>query len=135
MKQNKNYSYNLYPICEGCKQCVKGRKTVIYITGLCPRKCYYCPLSDNKRLRDVMYVNERKIKDIKEIAEEVKISKSTGAGITGGDPLLKMQRTCSVIKQLKKKFGKKFHIHLYTSFDLVDNKKLRSLYDAGLDEI
>jgi len=135
MKQNKNYSYNLHSLCKGCKLCVKGKKSVIYITGLCPRRCYYCPLSDNKRFKDVIYANERPIKNIKEIFEEVRISKSTGAGITGGDPLLKLDRTCFAIKGMKKRFGKRFHIHLYTSFDLVDDKTLKKLYNAGLDEI
>jgi hypothetical protein len=36
---------------------------------------------------------------------------------------------------LKKRFGKKFHIHLYTPLNLVDEKKLEKLYKAGLDEI
>jgi len=108
---------------------------VIYITGLCPRRCYYCPLSDQKRFKDVMYVNERPIKDVKEIVEEVELSNSVGAGITGGDPLLKLDRTVKAIKLLKRKFGKRFHIHLYTSLDLVDENKLKKLYNAGLDEI
>lgn len=135
MRQNKYNSYNIHSLCKGCKQCVKGKKSVIYITGLCPRRCYYCPLSDQKRFKDVMYVNERPIKDIKEIIEEVELSNSVGAGITGGDPLLKLDRTVKTIKMLKKRFGKRFHIHLYTSLDLVDESKLKRLYNAGLDEI
>jgi pyruvate formate-lyase activating enzyme-like uncharacterized protein len=46
-----------------------------------------------------------------------------------------MFRTTFSIRSLKKKFGKKFHIHLYTSFDLVNEKDLGKLCRAGLDEI
>ena len=35
----------------------------------------------------------------------------------------------------KKRFGKKFHIHLYTSLNLVNNERLSLLHKAGLDEI
>jgi uncharacterized protein len=135
MKQNKFYSYNIHQLCDGCKYCIKGKKTVIYITGLCPRRCYYCPLSDAKRWKDVMFANERPVKSLNEMVEEIKISSSDGVGITGGDPLVVLERTISLIKILKKKFGKSFHIHLYTSLDLVDIKKLEKLYLAGLDEI
>ncbi len=135
MKQNKHYSYNQKSLCKGCKLCVKGKKSVIFITGLCPRSCDYCPLSDEKYKKDVIYCNERKVNNLNEILEEVKISKSIGAGITGGDPLTKIDRTVKIIKMLKKAFGKKFHIHLYTSANLVNKEKLKKLYDAGLDEI
>lgn len=135
MKQNKHYSYNQKNLCEGCRLCVKGRKSVIFITGLCPRSCDYCPLSDAKYKKDVIYCNERKVNDLDEIIEEVKISRSTGAGITGGDPLVKLDRTVKAIKLLKKSFGKKFHIHLYTSPDLVNEEGLKRLYESGLDEI
>ena len=135
MKQNKHYSYNQKSICDGCKLCVKGRKSVIFITGLCPRSCEYCPLSDEKYKKDVMYCNERKVNKLDEIIAEVKISRSTGAGITGGDPLVKLGRTVEIIKMLKKSFGSKFHIHLYTSPNLVTEDKLNQLHKAGLDEI
>ena len=40
-----------------------------------------------------------------------------------------------VLRKLKKQFGKKFHTHLYTSLDLINDKTLEKLYKAGLDEI
>jgi pyruvate formate-lyase activating enzyme-like uncharacterized protein len=87
---------------------------------------------------DVIYVNERRLsdeKDIKAIIEEVKACKSKGAGFTGGDPLSRIDRTCSYIKLLKKNFGKGFHIHLYTSMNLLSDKNLKKLDDSGLDEL
>jgi len=124
-------------LAQGCKLCVKGLKEVIFITGVCPRKpaCFYCPISDRKMGKDVMYANERPIEDLKDIVDEAKLCGSKGAGITGGDPLARLNRTIEVIKMLKKEFGEEFHIHLYTSLDLVDAKKIKLLEEAGLDEI
>jgi hypothetical protein len=135
MRKTKFYSWANGELAKGCKQCVKGEKLVLFITGLCPRRCYYCPISDRKYGKDVVYANEMPIRYVKEAIEEAKLCDAKGAGITGGDPLTRLERTLKYIKALKKKFGKKFHIHLYTSFDLADDKNLNKLYDAGLDEI
>jgi pyruvate formate-lyase activating enzyme-like uncharacterized protein len=138
ISKTKYYSWKLNDLPEGCKQCVKGEKLVMFVTGICPRHCTYCPLSEQKKDMDVIYVNERRLsdeKDIKAIIEEVKACKSKGAGFTGGDPLSRIDRTCSYIKLLKKNFGKGFHIHLYTSMNLLSDKNLKKLDDSGLDEL
>lgn len=129
------YSYKTNNIAKGCKLCVTGHKMVLFCTGLCPRDCFYCPISDKKKYKDVVYANEWPIKNVKDMITEAKLTEAKGAGFTGGDPLVKLDRTLSYIKLLKKRFGKKFHIHLYTSLDLVDEKTLKKLYNAGLDEI
>jgi uncharacterized protein len=120
---------------KGCKYCVKGQKLVLFVTGLCPRSCFYCPLSEHKMKKDVIYANERPIKDDTEILIEAKGMDAKGAGITGGDPLIVIDRTIHYIKLLKKEFGNHFHIHLYTSSNLSDKDKFKKLYEAGLDEI
>ena len=131
----KEYSKKIGSFCKGCKLCVKGRKLVLYVTGLCHRSCYFCPLSDNRKNKDIIWANERLVTKDKEIIDEVKTNSATGAGITGGEPLLKLSRTLKYIKMLKKEFGKKFHIHLYTSLELITFDKLKKLFLAGLDEI
>lgn len=125
-------------LAKGCKQCVLGRKLVIFVTGICSRNCFYCPLSEQKKNMDVIFANERQLKDEDEISaliEEAKACKSKGAGITGGDPLARIERTCRYIRLLKKEFGKNFHIHLYAILETLSEKNLKMLDDAGLDEL
>jgi hypothetical protein len=129
------YSYSSGDLTSGCKMCVEGKKLVLFITGVCPRKCWYCPISDSKVQTDVIYANETKIDDVTEAIKEAKLSNASGAGITGGDPLTRLNRTIIFIKALKKEFGKEFHIHLYTSFNLVTESTMEALYNSGLDEI
>lgn len=139
--KTKFNSYSNGKLPEGCKLCVKGKKTVIYITGICPRHCTFCPLSEKKKDKDVIYANETKLtsetnsSNTKSLIKEAKSHYSKGAGITGGDPLAKIERTVHYIKELKKEFGQKYHIHLYTSFNLVNKKTLSKLNSSGLDEI
>lgn len=135
VRDTGNFSFIKGRIAKGCEYCIKGEKLVLFITGLCPLKCFYCPVSDKKIYKDVIYANEWKIEDIKDMLEEVKLTKAKGAGITGGDPLMVVDRVCYYIKILKKEFGKDFHIHLYTPLKLVTEERLKNLYEAGLDEI
>lgn len=133
--KTKYHSYNSGKLAKGCQLCVQGRKSVLFVTGLCARHCYFCPISDKKKNKDVVYINEWPTKKKKDILKEIDLCSSKGVGITGGDPLTKIGRTVKLIKVLKKKFGKKFHIHLYTPLNLVNEKSLKKLYKAGLDEI
>jgi pyruvate formate-lyase activating enzyme-like uncharacterized protein len=131
------YSWRIGELADGCKQCVKGEKLVLFVTGLCSARCDFCPVSDKKLYKDVAYANERQFEpeDTNAIIEEAKACSACGAGITGGDPLVKLDRTIKYIKLLKKEFGKRFHIHLYTPLVLVTEKNLFKLCEAGLDEI
>lgn len=130
-----HYSYKVGNLPKGCRHCVKGKKLVLFITGVCSKSCFYCPLSDTRKGKDFVWANEWKVEKKNDVIEEAKISCSSGAGITGGDPLMKLDRTISHIKMLKKSYGKDFHIHLYTPLTFVTKKRIENLYKAGLDEI
>jgi len=129
------YSYKLGTLPKGCKLCVEGSKEVIFLTGLCPRSCYFCPISDKKYKKDVTYADEWPVTNIHQIIKEAKLIGAKGAGITGGDPLCKLWNTLFCIRTLKKQFGKNFHVHLYTSLNLINKNNLKQLHKAGLDEI
>lgn len=118
----------------GCKLCEKGAKLVLFVTGLCGRGCHYCPLSEKRRDKDMAWANERLVKTTEDILEEASRMDAKGAGITGGDPILRISRTIEYITLLKSTFGGDFHIHLYTAHT-IDRKKLEDLKKAGLDEI
>lgn len=135
IKSTRYESYLHGSLPKGCTMCVTGEKSVLFVTGLCSQKCYYCSLSDNKKNKDALIINEWETKEEKDILEEIRLCSSKGAGITGGDPLLVIDKTVNLIRLLKKKFGKKFHLHLYTPLKLVSHERLSRLYEAGLDEI
>ena len=133
--ENPYYSYNLSELPVGCQYCVRGEKLVLFVTGLCPRRCYFCPVSDQKYGKDVIFANERPVEQQEDVLEEAGAMSAKGLGITGGDPLVKAERAAGYIQNLKKKYGRGFHTHLYTSLNLVTKKKLQLLAAAGLDEI
>ena len=125
------------PLSPACKMCAQGSKMVVLITGLCSTGCYYCPLSLKKGGKDRIFADEWELKnerDTKKLVHEAEYIDATGAGITGGDPLVVWKRTKTYISLLKDTFGSEFHIHLYTS-GLKNAEEIQQLVSAGLDEI
>ena len=120
-------------LAEGCEHCINGSKMVLLVTGQCKWNCYYCPVSLEKKGLDVIYANEARVYTDDEIIAEAESMDATGTGITGGDPLLNVERTVHMIGLLKSKFGKEHHIHLYTA--TIDPEKVRMVEEARLDEI
>jgi pyruvate formate-lyase activating enzyme-like uncharacterized protein len=119
----------------GCRLCARGSKMVLFVTGLCDSSCYYCPLSQEKTGKDVIFADEIPVSSEDDIIFEVDSVKGEGAGISGGDPLCVLERTLNYIYLLKSKYGPDFHIHLYTSNTTVSQEDLIHLKEAGLDEI
>ena len=119
---------------EGCVQCQIGSKLVLFVTGKCHWGCDYCPLSENRRESPDMFANERRCSTWEDVIEEGKAMRATGTGITGGDPMLDMEKSLEAVKQLKAAFGKEHHIHLYTSIPFAADRAA-DFGAAGLDEI
>lgn len=124
--------YTYHP--RGCRLCSKGAKMVLFITGLCGRKCFYCPVSAERMEKDVIFANEQPVKSEQDALLEAQRMGALGTGITGGEPLLRLSRVLTYIRLLKSEFGQRHHIHLYTSVP-AGRKVLGELAEAGLDEI
>lgn len=119
---------------EGCKLCEKGAKMVLFVTGVCGRGCFYCPVSEERKENDVTYANEHRVGSDEDVLAEARRMKALGTGVTGGEPLARLDRTIHYISLLKKEFGPGHHIHLYTC-QAPSLETLKRLRDAGLDEI
>jgi pyruvate formate-lyase activating enzyme-like uncharacterized protein len=124
-----SYRGELSPACTQCKE---GRKMVLFVTGLCRFRCFYCPVSERRNQKDVVYANEREVHEDADVLAEARAIGAGGTGITGGDPLGVMDRTEHYVRLLKSAFGPEHNIHLYTHEP--NAEKLQRLARAGLDE-
>ncbi|MGA3021348.1 MAG: radical SAM protein [Thermoplasmata archaeon] len=115
-----------------CTQCAEGRKMVLFVTGLCRFRCFYCPVSPARNQLDVVYADERRVRSDEDVLDEARAIGASGTGITGGDPLGVVDRVEHYIRLLKREFGAEHHIHLYTHEP--NPEKLARLARAGLDE-
>ncbi|NVM53095.1 MAG: radical SAM protein [Candidatus Helarchaeota archaeon] len=122
----------------GCQFCHSGSKIVLFITGLCERPPYcrwYCPISLERRGKDLSFVNEVQITSEQDIINEAQLIDAKGAAITGGEPITHFKRIVKYINLLKNVFGDDFHIHLYTNSINLSKSHLTRLKNVGLDEI
>jgi uncharacterized protein len=115
-----------------CLQCQEGRKMVLFVSGLCRFRCFYCPVSPARNQIDVAYANERRVTSDADVLAEARAIGAAGTGITGGDPLGVVDRVEHYVRLLKREFGPSHHIHLYTHEP--NAEKLERLARAGLDE-
>jgi len=105
---------------------------VLFVTGLCRFRCFYCPVSPARNQIDVVYANERRVTADIDVLDEARAIVAAGTGITGGDPLGVIDRVEHYVGLLKREFGTEHNIHLYTHEP--NPEKLRRLAAAGLDE-
>jgi pyruvate formate-lyase activating enzyme-like uncharacterized protein len=120
------------PLSRACVECAQGRKMVLFVTGRCRFRCFYCPVSERRNQKDVTYANERLVQSDEDILDEARAMGATGTGITGGDPLGVIDRTEHYVRLLRSTFGPTHDLHLYTHEP--NAEKLRRLAAAGLDE-
>lgn len=87
---------------------------VLFVTGLCHRRCWYCPLSPERSGQDRVYANDRPVNAPEDLLEEARMMGALGTSITGGEPFVVPDRVALFCAVLKETFGKEHHIHLYT---------------------
>ncbi len=119
---------------KGCRFCQLGAALVLFITGSCERHCFYCPVSDYRRDADVIYANETRVSCDTDVLREARSMDALGTGMTGGEPLQRLDRTLHYIKLLKRSMGDDHYIHVYTGI-APPHRTLQALVNAGLDEI
>lgn len=120
------------PLSPACAQCRQGQKMVLFVSGLCRFRCFYCPVSSRRNQIDIVYANERRVLSDQDVLDEANAMEALGTGITGGDPLGVVDRTEHYIRLLRSAFGSEHNLHLYTHEP--NAEKLERLARAGLDE-
>jgi len=103
------------------------------ITGSCNRSCSFCPVSNPKvytKTKDGMKLEllEKIVKDLQEINYEGKILFSAFS-----EPLLHKQ--VEDLIAIAKKYLPNIRLEMVSNGDLLTVKKLKKLYDSGLDTI
>lgn len=102
-------------LSKGCILCHQGAKMVLFVTGRCHRNCWYCPLSSDRKGTDTVYANEHPVDIPAQIIEVAESMSALGTGVTGGEPLLCLEKVTEYCRLLKDHFGTEHQIHLYTA--------------------
>jgi pyruvate formate-lyase activating enzyme-like uncharacterized protein len=117
----------------GCRECVAGSWSCLFINGRCNCSCFYCPSIQDQT--GVPQTNGIPFTSAADYGEYLALLGFTGASLSGGEPLLTLERTIEYLTAIRKRCGDAIHIWLYTNGTLLSADICRSLRDAGLDEI
>jgi pyruvate formate-lyase activating enzyme-like uncharacterized protein len=124
------YINRISPACIVCREGV-GSAT-FFISLQCNRDCYFC---FNPNQENYQYFTQHKRNLIQEL-DQIRTSgqRIHHLALTGGEPLLHMQEAIDFFRHAKEHFPET-HTRLYTCGDFIDDEILRTLKEAGLQEI
>lgn len=131
---SKLYTGELSP---GCTSCTQGKWACLYINGLCTRHCFYCP-QDRTPTEERQPMPQDEPMEFRSPAEYVRYLKTfdfTGIGISGGEPFMVFDKLTEYIRAIRRAFGRKKYIWVYTNGDLVTGERLKLLGKLRLNEI
>lgn len=131
---SKPYYGTLSP---GCVTCIQGTWSCLYLNSLCTRNCFFCPRE--KTEKKGMFPRPQDVDlgfpTVKDYIHYLETFPFQGIGISGGEPFLAFERLTEYIREIRKRFGKKHYIWMYTNGDLVTEERLALLDRIGLNEI
>ncbi len=119
----------------GCRTCIAGTWSCIFITGACTRHCFYCPCPQNDRNKKPIVPENLSFATVHDYIGYLKKFDFKSVSFSGGEPLLAINRILEYMKEIKRCFGDKLYIWAYTNGDLVTGQKLSLLKQAGLNEL
>jgi pyruvate formate-lyase activating enzyme-like uncharacterized protein len=117
----------------GCQTCASGGWSCLFINGRCNASCFYCPTPQDETGDPL--TNGIPFASPDDYAEYVARFGFTGASISGGEPLLTIDRTLAYLSAVRRRCGDAIHLWLYTNGILLTREIALELRAAGLDEI
>lgn len=117
----------------GCSQCGQGKWSCLFISNLCNARCFFCPAEQNNH--DEPGTSTLTFSEPEEYADYLEQFGFRGASISGGEPLISLDKTLPFIAAMKRRLGTDIHLWMYTNGTLITPDIALRLADAGLDEI
>jgi pyruvate formate-lyase activating enzyme-like uncharacterized protein len=120
-------------ISPGCARCGEGVWSCLFVNGVCNANCFYCP--SEQKVKGVPSTNNLSFENPDDYRDYLSAFNIQGVSFSGGEPFLTFERILKFLKKIKKREGGVSHIWMYTNGLLTTEDKLKTLRDAGLDEI
>ncbi len=121
------------PLSPGCAHCVAGTWSCLFVNGVCNARCFFCPTpQDDCGEPTTGQIEFRRAGDYAEFLERFGFG---GASLSGGEPLLTLDRTLEFVRAARERFGPGLYLWMYTNGLLATDEALAALAAAGLDEI
>lgn len=119
-----------------CTYCTMWKGCTVVLSYKCHRSCFFCyeQTPQNPKVK----IDPYNKKDMDLIYQNIDISFSNASNkslaITGGEPLLFIDKVYEILEYVNKKYPWK-HTRIYTTWDFLKKDILKKLRDFNLDEI
>ncbi len=138
VKDSLFYCYNgtkpyYMDISPGCKHCGEGTWSCLFINGKCNGRCFFCP-SEQTEIGEPV-TNALQFTSPTDYLDYLNNFGIKGVSISGGEPLLTLDKSLKFLSAVQNRFGSEIHKWLYTNGILITEENLKRLRDAGLNEI
>jgi uncharacterized protein len=120
-------------VSRGCELCGKGLWSCLFITNKCNASCFYCPSAQQND--EIPATQSLQFETAENYAHYINHLGFKGVSFSGGEPLLFFERTLHYLRTIRKMCSSDIYIWIYTNGMLADEKKLKLLAEAGLNEI
>ena len=117
----------------GCRACAEGSWSCLFVNGVCNARCYYCPSEQREAGEPV--TNNLAFRRPEDYAAYLRRFRFRGSSMSGGEPLLTMERTLGFLSAIRAALGVEGHLWIYTNGILLTEERLDMLVETGLDEI
>ncbi|MDZ4184958.1 MAG: radical SAM protein [Desulfuromonadales bacterium] len=117
----------------GCRACLEGKWSCLFITGNCNCRCFYCPTAQD--VGGDPGTNNLDFPKVDDYVDYLARFDFSGASISGGEPLLVVEKSLKYLRAIRRRLGDGIHLWLYTNGTLLTVDIAKRLRDAGLDEI
>jgi hypothetical protein len=129
----KNTKLWINNLSKGCQLCGEGEWSCLFITGKCNANCFYCPA--NQQTDGIPSTQLTSFNNVDDYIQYLDFFGFKGASLSGGEPLLFFERTLDYVQNIKKYFGDKIYLWIYTNGILGSEEIYRKLANAGIDEV
>lgn len=128
---------HLGPLSPGCLRCAEGAWSCLFLNGVCGADCFFCP-GYNRAPQAPPWAERLVFDGPAHYAAYVRKLGFRGVGISGGDPLLALDKLLAFVAALRaddRGRDTPLDIWAYTSGMATRPEGLRALAEAGLDEL
>jgi pyruvate formate-lyase activating enzyme-like uncharacterized protein len=116
----------------GCRGCLAGKGTNVFVTGKCTRDCFFC--FNQKPRTNELVVHGIRLAEPEEAPEVVRRYGLRSVGVSGGEPTMRPERLLRLVRVLRA-LPFRVRIDLYTNGDRLSDGLLVQLKSAGLDAL
>ena len=127
-------SFDDSPISPGCMACKTGSWLCVFIGTKCNATCPHCPNPNVNGGKDTIVASGFGEADFDRIEEILGSGIFKGVGISGGEPMLYVDKTAELTRRIKERFPH-LYVWSYTNGILATESNLKLLADAGIDEL